>query len=138
MDGVIYLTPEQLAAPSACDYDFTVTVDALTHWSDMADMLQKSGLQSNHYSLTTVFNRAYTSLPHPSFDDTDVLLQLDPVALHGSVHLISRFLQSLEPPTFLLVGASRSHASPMACRAVAVLLPPRFRALRVVARVLSR
>ena len=138
MGDIIYLTPEQASASSACDYDFTVTVDALTNWSAIADSLQTNGFQSSHYYLTTEFGRSYTSSPHSSFDETDTLLRLDPVALHGSVHLISRFLQSLEPPTFLLVAASRSDVSLFPRRAVAVFLPPRFRAVRAVARMLSR
>ncbi|KAK8792382.1 hypothetical protein WA588_004880, partial [Blastocystis sp. NMH] len=105
--NVICLTPEQVSAASACDYDFTVTVDALTNWSDIVTSLQTSGFQSSHYVLTTVFGHAYTSSPHVSFDGGDALLRLDPVALHGSVHLISRFLQSLEPPTIVLANASQ-------------------------------
>ena len=138
MGNVICLTPEQVSAASACDYDFTVTVDALTNWSDIVTSLQTNGFQSSHYVLTTVFGHAYTSSPHASFDGGDALLRLDPVALHGSVHLISRFLQSLEPPTIVLANASRSSVSFLPRRAVAVFLPPRLRALRVVARVLSR
>ena len=126
MGDVIYLTPEQVSSPSACDYDFTVTVDALTNWSDIAASLQETGFQSSHYYVTTVIGHANTSSPHTSFSEGDTLLRLDPVTLHGSVHLISRFLQSLEPPTIFLVNASRSSLLFFPCRAVAVFLPSRL------------
>lgn len=102
----IHLCSEKDSEESLSDYDFLVSIDTLNNWEDMAAILEKSGLKSKHYSFTTVFNRSYKSLPRASINDSDFILRLDPLSLHGSIHLISRFLQSLQPPTILLVDAN--------------------------------
>ena len=105
VDERIHLSSEKETEESHHDYEFTISIDTMNNWEDMAAILEKSGLKSKHYSFTTVFNRNYRSLPRSSIDNSEFILRLDPLSLHGTVHSISRFLQSLQPPTVMLVDA---------------------------------
>ena len=102
----IHLSSEKDSEEALSDYDFIISIDAMKNWEDLAAILDKSGLKSKHYSFTTVFNRHYKSLPRASIDNSEFILHLDPLSLHGSVHSISRFLQSLQPPTVMLIDAN--------------------------------
>lgn len=122
-NGVItLLSSDPKINESAEDYELSMSLEGVEGWDSLISFLQRNNYSSSTFlfisnNMKASFNfnltltREYKTIPRPNFPPNYQILKLDPIRFHAPIHLLSLFLQTLEPPMVQLRDANRFSCS---------------------------